>query len=217
MDANGTYLALLGGGYGGLTGSGAIVYGTAPTIATPNITGKYDLNNVAVDDDDCTGEQGKGWYDTTDSAWEFCNANSGAPTTLGGGSGVGFWWGGSVQAGTVPASSSRFLVPGFSSTLGASETTMQWIAPANCTVRDFYIQNAVSAQPADGTLVLTVRDDASDTALVITITNAGGTQVWSNTSDTPSIAAGSQMSIRVTNNSASTSTNLYDWGMRCAG
>lgn len=51
-------------------------------LTTPNILSKYDLNDTAVDDDDCTGEQGKGWYDSTDSAWEFCNANSGAPATL---------------------------------------------------------------------------------------------------------------------------------------
>lgn len=52
------------------------------------ISGKQDRNNVAVDDDDCTGEQGWWWYDTTDSAFEFCNANSGAPTVLGGGGGA---------------------------------------------------------------------------------------------------------------------------------
>ena len=67
------------------TGSGLLVFGTSPTIATPIVTGKVDRNNVAVDDDDCTGEQGLYWYDTTDSAFEFCNANSGAPAVLGGG------------------------------------------------------------------------------------------------------------------------------------
>lgn len=70
----------------GETGSGAVVFGTSPTIATPVLTGKIDRNNVAVDDDDCTGEQGLYWYDTTDSAFEFCNANSGTPTVLGSGS-----------------------------------------------------------------------------------------------------------------------------------
>jgi hypothetical protein len=54
------------------------------SFTTPSILGKYDLNNTAVDDDDCTGEQGKGWYDSTDAAWEFCNANTGAPATVAG-------------------------------------------------------------------------------------------------------------------------------------
>lgn len=53
------------------------------TFAT--LSGKQDRNNTAVNDDDCSGEQGLWWYDTTDSAFEFCNANTGAPSVLGGG------------------------------------------------------------------------------------------------------------------------------------
>lgn len=53
----------------------------------PTISGKIDRNNVAVSDDDCTGEQGQYWYDSTDSAFEFCNANSGAPDSITAGSG----------------------------------------------------------------------------------------------------------------------------------
>ena len=65
------------------TGSGFLVFGTSPVLATPSVTGKVDRNNVAVSDDDCAGEQGLWWYDTTDSAFEFCNANSGTPSGLG--------------------------------------------------------------------------------------------------------------------------------------
>lgn len=49
--------------------------------------GKATFNGASVDDDDCTSEQGKMWYDTTDSAFEFCNDNSGTPDVLGSGSG----------------------------------------------------------------------------------------------------------------------------------
>lgn len=94
------------------TGTGVAVFGTSPTIATPIITGKYDLNNVAVDDDDCTGEQGIGWYDSTDGAWEFCNANSGAPTTLTGGSDTNavkeYWWPASA---TLPLEAADSIPP----------------------------------------------------------------------------------------------------------
>lgn len=86
IDASSELLALIDDE----TGTGVLVFGTSPTIATPVLTGKIDRNNVAVDDDDCTGEQGLYWYDTTDSAFEFCNANSGTPTTLGGGASVSF-------------------------------------------------------------------------------------------------------------------------------
>jgi hypothetical protein len=57
---------------------------TNKTLTTPIITGKVDRNDVAVNDNDCTGEQGLYWYDTTDSRFEFCNANSGAPSLVGG-------------------------------------------------------------------------------------------------------------------------------------
>lgn len=49
------------------------------------LSGKQDRNNSAVNDDDCTGEQGLWWYDTTDSAFEVCNANSGTPVAIGSG------------------------------------------------------------------------------------------------------------------------------------
>lgn len=59
---------------------------TSWTLVTPILSGKIDADGGAVNDDDCTGEQGLFWYDDTDSAFEFCNANSGTPVVLGGGS-----------------------------------------------------------------------------------------------------------------------------------
>lgn len=35
-----------------------------------------------VDDDLCTGQQGEGWFDTTDLRWEFCNADAGVPNVI---------------------------------------------------------------------------------------------------------------------------------------
>jgi len=53
------------------------------TLTTPSFSGKTDYDAGSVNDDDCTGEQGLMWYDDTDLAFEFCNADSGTPTTLG--------------------------------------------------------------------------------------------------------------------------------------
>lgn len=78
IDASSELLALMDDE----TGTGALVFGTSPTIATPVVTGKVDRNNVSVDDDDCTGDQGNWWYDTGDAQFEFCNANGGTPVTL---------------------------------------------------------------------------------------------------------------------------------------
>lgn len=48
----------------------------------PILSGKSLRSNTAVDDDDCTGEQGKWWYDTTDLRFEYCNADSGTPSVV---------------------------------------------------------------------------------------------------------------------------------------
>ena len=58
------------------------------TAVTPNLQGAINYVGTAVNDDDCTGQQGSAWWDSTDSAFEWCNANSGAPAVLGGGSGA---------------------------------------------------------------------------------------------------------------------------------
>lgn len=88
----------------GETGSGGAVFDTSPTIATPNLTGAIDWNDVAVNDDDCTGQQGEGWYDSTDSQFEFCNANSGTPIAVAsGGGGSLFTDGGAITYLTATA------------------------------------------------------------------------------------------------------------------
>jgi len=69
------------------TGTGVAVFGTTPTIATPTLSGAINFAGGTVNDDDCTGQLGSMWFDDTDGAFEWCNANSGAPTVLGGGGG----------------------------------------------------------------------------------------------------------------------------------
>ena len=89
---------------------------TNKTLTTPIITGKVDHNNVSVDDDDCTGEQGLSWYDTLDAAHEFCDANSGTPKVVGGGGGAG-----SVTS--FSADAQRFSVANANSTPALSTKT----------------------------------------------------------------------------------------------
>ena len=66
------------------TGTGAMVFGTNPTIQ-----GVINGTGTPVDDDDCTGQQGQWWFDSTDGQFEFCNANSGTPSVPGSGGGGG--------------------------------------------------------------------------------------------------------------------------------
>lgn len=79
--------------------------------------GKADAANGSVNDDDCTGEQGWFWYDSTDSAFEFCNANSGTPTVLGGGASSLIYSCSTSTDATTPANTSATLA---TCTIGAN-------------------------------------------------------------------------------------------------
>lgn len=52
------------------------------TITTPIFSGAADFDGGTVDDDDCTGQIGLMWFDDTDNAFEFCESDSGTPTTV---------------------------------------------------------------------------------------------------------------------------------------
>jgi hypothetical protein len=56
---------------------------TNVTNYTTVIKGKVSMVTSAVDDDDCTGDQGQYWYDYVDEQFEFCPSNSGSPIPLG--------------------------------------------------------------------------------------------------------------------------------------
>jgi len=60
----------------------------------PTVEGKLTWNypGTSVNDDDCTNDQGKFWYDDNGAQmrFEFCNANSGTPAVLGGAGAIAF-------------------------------------------------------------------------------------------------------------------------------
>ena len=160
------------------TGTGAVVLGTSPTITTPIETGKIDRNNVAVDDDDCTSEQGLYWYDTTDSRFEVCDANSGIPEEVG-----------TRYIMEGPESSSRtatfWVEPGgIGSTTEANSD--DYIAPENCTASQMYVglQTAPGAGNSwticanvNGTVLTEPCCTISNTALTCSETVSTGTIV----------------------------------------
>jgi len=52
------------------------------TLTEPVLTGQINFKTgTSVDDDDCTGDQGETWWDSTDNRFEWCDANSGTPDT----------------------------------------------------------------------------------------------------------------------------------------
>ena len=100
---------------------------------------------------------------------------------------------------TVPASSTRF---GWAQNFPlATEGDTQFPFPTAGTIRNLYIRTS-NTQNAGGSLVLTVRLNGADTALVATVTAGGAAGVYSDTSNSFTVAAGDVISFKYVNNYA---------------
>lgn len=56
---------------------------TSPSLTSPTFLGKANFIGGLVDDDDCSLEQGRFWFDETDEAFEFCpSAAGGTPVPI---------------------------------------------------------------------------------------------------------------------------------------
>lgn len=86
----------------------------------------------------------------------------------------------------------------------ANENARQLIMPENCTLSRLYFRT-LNTQSATGSLVITVRKNAVDTALVITIPAGSVANTFSNTSNSISFSAGDFSSVKVQNNATATS------------
>ncbi len=134
--------------------------------------------------------------------------NLGAFLSSGNGSGV------SVSAGSTVYGT--FAVVGNNTTgptFQATESLRQMLAPAAATLRNFYVRTG-TAQPGDGSLVVTVRVNGADTGLTITVAAGAGAGTFSDTTHTASVAAGDLISFSVVNNSPTTgAATLTQWAV----
>jgi hypothetical protein len=109
--------------------------------------------------------------------------------------------GGTLTAGLVTYAN-------FSSTAGSlTEATRRLPMPTACTLSNFYFLMSTS-QPASGSLVLTIRKNGVDTALVITVIPNSLAGVYTNTTNSVSFVAGDLMSIRFNNNATGASGGI---------
>jgi len=86
----------------------------------------------------------------------------------------------------------------------ANENARQLIMPENCTLSRLYFRT-LNTQSATGSLVITVRKNGVDTALVITIPAGSVANTFSNTTNSISFSAGDFSSVKVQNNATATS------------
>jgi len=175
-------------------------------FTNPTLYGKLLGNGSAVNDDDCTGEQGKMWYDTTDSTFEFCNANSGAPDSLAASAGdvtavgPGCATGACFNDGVATTGTSFIVWEG--TTVDTNEYTV--ILP-----EDPGADVNITMPTSTGTLLLTDGDGSSLTG--VTVSSLTGTVTWGGTSILESGAAfqfGDATDATLTHTYGNTGTNV---------
>jgi hypothetical protein len=79
--------------------------------------------------------------------------------------------------------------------------------PQDCSLSRWYARTSAT-QPASGSLVITLRKNSVDTALVITIAAGSVAGTYSNTATSVSFSAGDLASVKIVNNGAANSTPI---------
>jgi len=107
----------------------------------------------------------------------------------------------------VQLSSTRFFSPIDSQTTGTNEGAKQVPMPIAGTIKNFYVRMA-TAQPAGGSLVLTLRKNAVSQSVTVTFSSTDGANVTkSDTVNSFTVAAGDLISIQAANaNTANSGT-----------
>jgi hypothetical protein len=175
------------------------ITGAASTITTSNLTpstalvsnGGGKVASSAV----TTTELGRLVGVTSDIQTQLdAKANSGSGTSF---------QTGSFAGATIVLSSTVFgtLTGG---TFSGTENARITIMPQACTISRMYFATATT-QPASGSLVLTLRKNNVDTALVITIAAGSAANFFNNTANSVSFSAGQYASIKFQNNATATS------------
>jgi hypothetical protein len=138
----------------------------------------------------------------TSGAATFIGSTLNVPIYAGAGSGTSFQTG-SFAGATVGASSTVYgtLTGG---TLSGTENARISIMPQACSLSRLYFATATT-QPASGSLVLTLRKNNADTALVITIAAGSAANFFNDTANSVSFTAGQYASIKFQNNATGTS------------
>ncbi len=135
-----------------------------------------------------------------------------------GGSGVGTFY--NVQNngnGVVASSTYAWYVMGLSqNTVSANFKYVQTAIPAACTVRNLYVRGGDGAQPASGSLVVTIMKNNATTAVTVTFpANQAAQSLISDTTHTASFAAGDLIHLQFQNNATAASTAIDSVSFQC--
>ncbi len=116
---------------------------------------------------------------------------------------------GVLQGATVALSSTTYGTFNYS-TFNTNENARIMVIPNACTLSNFYVR-IFTAQSGTGSLVFTVRKNAVDTAVVVTIAAGSAANTEANSGAlSVSLSAGDDLSIKVVNNATATSAAVHN-------
>lgn len=106
----------------------------------------------------------------------------------------------------------NYVAPFFGNSSNATETNRQLSIKVTTTCSRLYIRTSTS-QPASGSLVVTVRKNAADTAITLTIAAGTAAGTFTDLVNTVGFTAGDLLSIKIVNNATTTSATIMEVGV----
>lgn len=115
---------------------------------------------------------------------------------------------GNVYAVTVGASSTVYAAISGLTTFNATETNRHFAVPVAGTLKNLYVKMS-GTQSATGTLVITMRNNATSSSVAVTVANGdGASPTKSDNSNTLTVAAGDLLAIQLINNATVASASV---------
>jgi len=115
---------------------------------------------------------------------------------------------GNVYATTVGLSATVYAAISGLTTFNVTESNRHFAVPVAGTIKNFYVKMS-GTQSATGSLVITVRNNATSSALTVTVTNADGSSpTKSDNANSLSVSAGDLLAIQLINNATVASASV---------
>ena len=119
---------------------------------------------------------------------------------------------GAINGAATPTTRYHSLVSGL-----ATNSVLAYIpVPTACTFSNFYFR-IYTAQPATGSLVLTLQKNGVDTAISITIASGSAIGIYTDTTNSVSFAAGDTWQLKIVQNATSGTSSLGGYSFKLSG
>ena len=119
---------------------------------------------------------------------------------------------GAINGAATPTTRYHSLVSGL-----ATNSILAYIpVPTACTFSNFYFR-IYTAQPATGSLVLTLQKNGVDTAISITIASGSAIGIYTDTTNSVSFAAGDTWQLKIVQNATSGTSSLGGYSFKLSG